>query len=440
MNKVHKKEHILRIRMLGGFSMEYDQVQIFSERQNYPKFIQLFLLLVLYQETGIQKDILLENMYGQKEGKNSNNNLNNMLSRLRKQLQELGLPEDDIVIRNGLCWYNSSSQLKVDVQELEELIEKAEDPQTQAEERKACLMEAVELYQGEFLPGTFSGLSLKPWVIRERMRCKQLYETALAELGQIFIQDENFKECYNIYSHAAKLYPLEWFQEKQIECLTAMNQDQKAFQIYQDTVQIYRNQLGLPPSEENMRRLQEMEDKLFGYSKSLERIREDLQEEQREPGAYFCSYPSFIDCSCLFMRNGKKAFFLMCTLADGEEMTEEAREKKAGYLYQSIQECLRQEDIYTRYSKWQYLALLMGTDTGNAYQITCRIDQRYQELNKSRSPEIRYEITDPGHCRGESESPDGWNRQKGVLECGREARSIDGQGPPGHLYDTDPIS
>lgn len=403
MNNIPKKEtHVLQVKMLGSFSMEYDQKPISFERQYFSKSIQLFLILILHKKEGIRKERLMEHLYGQAEGPNVNNNLNNMVCRLRKQLRELGLPkEDDIVIKSGQCRYVTDSLVKVDVQELEELLEKAGNKEIGPEERKGCLLGAIRRYGGELLPR----LPGEAWVVVERTRCKRLYEAAMRQADQLLSREGSFEELYSLYAYAAKLYPLERWQEKQIECLMRMDQRDKAIQLYQKTAQMYMEQLGVLPTDTSLKCLREMEHKLFGYSKSLELIGQELKEH-RKPGAYYCSFPSFLDSSRVMTRimerTGRTTVLLMCTF-EGTEAGNEVPgftppiqgKERTKWLCQSIQDSLRREDIYTRYSDFQYLALLTGAEPGRIDRIISRIDQRYQELSGSGRREIRYDVTTP---------------------------------------------
>lgn len=396
-NEKQERKHTLQIDMLGGLSMKYDQTPISFGRQYFSKYIQLFLMLILNREKGIAKEVLLENLYGQGERANLNNNLNNMIFRLRRQLQELGLPKsDDIVIKNGQCSYVSESEIKVDVQEFEHLIEKAGDELLETEKKRACLLAAVEMYQGELLPKIAS----ETWVIMESMRYKRLYESALEQLGTILSRERSFQELYALYTRAVKMYPFEHWQEKQIECLIAMNQNKKAYQIYQETVQMYTDELGLPPSREDLRRFRNMGSKLFGYSESLELIQQELYERKEESGAYYCSFPSFIDSyrvmARMMERSGQSVFLLMCTLVDSNGIPLENHSKtgqKMEWLFESMKSGMRKGDIYTKYSVCQYLALLVGTNMEDCSCITSRIDHRYMELSKSGKQGIRYYVT-----------------------------------------------
>lgn len=84
----------------------------------------------------MKKETLMELLYGQAEGENANNNLNNIVCRLRKQLRKFGLPEEsDIRVKNRRYRYVDSGHIQVDVLELEHFLEKGEDLEHSLEER-----------------------------------------------------------------------------------------------------------------------------------------------------------------------------------------------------------------------------------------------------------------------------------------------------------------
>ncbi len=130
------EEHILQLKLLGDFSMSCDQKPISFKRQHFSKSIQLFFLLILHGEEGMKKETLMELLYGQAEGENANNNLNNIVCRLGKQLRKFGLPEEsDIRVKNRRYRYVDSGHIQVDVLELEHFLEKGEDLEHSLEER-----------------------------------------------------------------------------------------------------------------------------------------------------------------------------------------------------------------------------------------------------------------------------------------------------------------
>ena len=77
------ERRILKIQMLGCFSLEYDGKELVLDRNKVSKTTQLFQLILLHsQDGGISKVALIEN---------KNGSLNNTIFRLRKQLAAAGL-------------------------------------------------------------------------------------------------------------------------------------------------------------------------------------------------------------------------------------------------------------------------------------------------------------------------------------------------------------
>lgn len=92
--KEKSMKNILKVRMLGGFTLEYKGKELVLDRNNVSKTTQLFQLLLLHtQDGGISKAALIDALYGRSDVENKNGSLNNTIFRLRKQLTAAGLPE-----------------------------------------------------------------------------------------------------------------------------------------------------------------------------------------------------------------------------------------------------------------------------------------------------------------------------------------------------------
>ena len=117
-------QNILKVRMLGGFTLEYKGKELVLDRNNVSKTTQLFQLLLLHtQDGGISKAALIDALYGRAEVENKNGSLNNTLFRLRKQLKAAGLPESNYInISGGMCTWDPEIAVWVDVCEFENLI------------------------------------------------------------------------------------------------------------------------------------------------------------------------------------------------------------------------------------------------------------------------------------------------------------------------------
>ena len=66
-------KNILKVRMLGGFTLEYKGKELVLDRNNVSKTTQLFQLLLLHtQDGGISKAALIDALYGRSDVENKN--------------------------------------------------------------------------------------------------------------------------------------------------------------------------------------------------------------------------------------------------------------------------------------------------------------------------------------------------------------------------------
>ena len=186
--------------------------------------------------------MLLENLYGMREGANQNNSLNNLIFRLRKHLLALGCSQsDDIVIKNGRCWLISKEKICLDVLEFKKLLGMAEP--AMGEEKEKLLVQALALYQGELLPQ----ISTEMWVMAESLELKQYFERAVNTLGKLWGNQKKYRQLLPVYTKAAQIYPFENWQTQLIRCNVEMYRYEEAFHIYNDTMELYTRELGNPP-------------------------------------------------------------------------------------------------------------------------------------------------------------------------------------------------
>ena len=109
-------QNILKVRMLGGFTLEYKGKELVLDRNNVSKTTQLFQLLLLHtQDGGISKAALIDALYGRSDVENKNGSLNNTIFRLRKYLTAAGLPESSYInINGGMCTWDPDIETSVD--------------------------------------------------------------------------------------------------------------------------------------------------------------------------------------------------------------------------------------------------------------------------------------------------------------------------------------
>ena len=371
----------LEIRMLGTFSVNYAGREIVIDRNAVSKTTQLLQMLALHAQEGISKAGLIDALYGRETVENKNGSLNNTIFRLRRQLKAAGLPDSQyICIQNGMCTWDEAIPLWVDVCEFQNLAEESQS-KTGQEEIRLC-RKAAACYTGEFLPNMIG----EDWVTVENVHCKELYTNCVRKLCEYYMKEEHYEETLRIATSASVIYPFEDWQLWQIDSLMAMSRYQEAMEVYEKATKLVLDELGLPPSPEMLRRFQIMGEHVSQTAEVTEDIRKRMDEKVHIEGAYYCSFPGFIDIYHVFSRmmerNGATVYIMLCTLK-GISVKDgyiEGKDREASELLaEAIRGSLRRGDFYTRYSYSQYLILFSDIRMENCKIVSDRIQKRFEQ-------------------------------------------------------------
>lgn len=386
------KNETLALNMLGGYTLTYGEKPITLGRGKLTKSVQLLQLLLLHIDNGITKDELVQALYNWEDVSDANNSLNSMIYRLKNQLIAAGMPKEEYIsIRNGICKWIGSMPVKVDAVEFEMYVNEAAN--SEGKMRVEFLDKALSLYRGEFLPQ----LSNELWVTVESVRLKKLYISCINRLCEHLDENQDYQKMFDIYKRAAGLYPFDEWQEKQIDCLQKMGRFDEAYRIYQDTVRLYSEELGAPPSAKMREQLQKMNGQLLNSENDFLKIQAKLREDEWKSGAYYCAYPSFVDTyrlkSRLIERTGESVYLMVCSLCyDAEASNGDGNAQEA--LGKAIERALRRGDVYTKYSGNQYLVLLSATQRENCDAIFGRIERCFRDEYKNPGCRVGYDVTE----------------------------------------------
>ena len=338
-------------------------------------------MLALHGQEGISKAGLIDALYGRETVENKNGSLNNTIFRLRRQLKAAGLPDSQyICIQNGMCTWDEAIPLWVDVCEFQNLAEESQS-KTGQEEIRLC-RKAVACYTGEFLPNMIG----EGWVTVENVHCKELYTNCVRKLCEYYMKEEHYEETLRIATSASVIYPFEDWQLWQIDSLMAMSRYQEAMEVYEKATKLVLDELGLPPSPEMLRRFRIMGEHVSQTAEVTEDIRKRMDEKVHIEGAYYCSFPGFIDIYHVFSRmmerNGATVYIMLCTLK-GISVKDgyiEGKDREASELLaEAIRGSLRRGDFYTRYSYSQYLILFSDIRMENCKIVSDRIQKRFEQ-------------------------------------------------------------
>ena len=377
---------VLKVRMLGKESFVYnDQILPFG-RNSVTKVKKLFMLLLYSGKKGIERNKLIENLYGREEMMNVANNLRVTMHRLKKLMVQSGFPEHEyVLLKDGVYYWDSPMDVEIDAHVFEDLI--AEARQIKDKERKnALLKKACLMYRGEFL----QSMSGEEWVLFESMRLKELYSEALQEVCTYLKEKREYEEVIRLAEMACEIYPFDEWQAVKMECYNHLNRYKDALKEYKDTAKFMFEELGVSPSQKMMDLFDEMSKHIGNRPQMIAEIKNGLQEQDEEGGAFFCTVPGFRDAFRLtkrtMERNGVSVFLLVCTLVNGKGHPMESSPKlneMSDVLYRAIQKSLRRSDSFTKYNESKYLVMLMGTNEENCQIVINRITKCFTEQHKS---------------------------------------------------------
>ena len=98
-------------------------------------------------------------------------------------------------------------------------------------------------------------------------------------------------------------------------------------------------------------------------------------------------------------RNNQEVQLILFTLfsSDGSDIRLEQMELAMQCMEQAIMKSLRGVDVGTRYSSFQFLVVLVGTEKDNIRIVTERIIQNYFKLYGNRDITISYDVANLNH-------------------------------------------
>lgn len=406
---VQAEKNRISVRMLGDFSITYEGKEIVLGRKSTLKFIQLLQMVWLRGDKGISKEQLGKALYEGDDLSDINNSINNLLYQLRRQLVKAGLPKGEYISRREMKYVmDDRFPVVIDVQEFEYHMSLA-GYETDDQKKLKHYQAAFDLYRGELLPAACTEV----WVMSESMRLKKLFENCVRWLGEYYKRCGDFSGREKLYERAVQLYPYDDWQIRQIDMLIEKGEYKKACGLYDDMVQRYSEDMGLPPTPEMEACYERISQMVFHLPGEMDEVKwniwDSIEEDQAKSGACYCSYRSFLDICQMVKRNQERADIVMnltiCTLTDYEGKIIQNRQKlkeSSDMLHEVIRGSLRRGDVFTQYSNSQYLILLVGTETENCEVVYRRINQRLKTQLGNRA-KVQYASTTLSELRPSTE-------------------------------------
>lgn len=374
----------MRVYMLGGFEMYYGGALVQLKKKHTSKPVQLLQLLLYHRDAGISRHSLVEALYGQETEIDAANSLNATVSQLRKLLKDTHLPDENYIkMRFDRYYFEATYPIWVDTEEVVALRQKAD--LMRGIDRVSMLYQLCDLFHGRFIPE----LDGEDWAEIARAEYQRIYRYSLIEVCESLKEQRSYNEIYRLTSFAAKLFPFDEWQVWQQECLLEQGRINEARDLYKQVEKLYMTELDAPPPEKMRAQFRKPEEDSWRKTETISAVQKWLEDTRKE-GPYSIPFPAFLDVynlvSHISAATGTGFHLLLCTLAsvDGRSKPDVKEfHDSMEMLESSIARTLRVEDVFTRYSRSQFLVILVGARKENLGAISGRINNAFELTEKS---------------------------------------------------------
>lgn len=371
----------ITINMLGKFCISYKGRHL-SETDNRGSKTRLLLqYLIAHRDREISQNELIELIWP--DSTNPASALKTLVHRTREALSQI-LPENAEMIENnhGSYRFNTELDCYIDSGEFVRLIEMGDDESISRTRRVHLYTQAFELYKGGYLVSSCNDT----WVMPLYVYFQTMYISAVDKCAKLLYPMGKYSDIVAICEKAMMNSPTdEMIHAHLIRAMVALGEYEMAGMQYEYAKRILYDQYGVSPSS-RLTDLYELTVKPHNeIQHSADVVIGDLIETVELEGGFFCEYEVFRYIFRVYMRESKrkatKISLFLVTLEDkqGGELTEgKLLQKAMQKLSDCIRASLRMRDVYTRFSRCQYILLLPDADQSSEVSVKSRILGKFQ--------------------------------------------------------------
>ena len=231
---------MLTIQFLGGFKIS-NQGELLPGLTK-PRGQSLFAYLLLNQAAPLARNHIAYAFWPNSTDKQARTNLRRELHQLR---QTWHLIDDHLQGNTQTVHWQMPPNTRVDAVEFTSLIDQANQTPDVAS-RKTTLQNAIDLYQGDLLPGLYDD-----WLLAKREALRQSFIRALESLTELTIADREYPKAISLLQRLLQVDPLyEAGYAQLMELYACQNDRARALHTYHTCATLLERELDVPPSAE----------------------------------------------------------------------------------------------------------------------------------------------------------------------------------------------
>lgn len=394
--KPQEASSTIYVNTLGEFSLTIDGNTVNDRNHHSKKAWILLEYLLTFRNREVSPEELIELIWKDEDLSNPNGALKTLMFRARKLLTELDYPPQQLILQQrGAYAWNKDLNTIVDADIFENLVNKGIGNEGTSKERLSFCIQALDIYKGDFLPKS----SYESWVIPISTYYHSLYQKAAHTAIRFLMEVEEYIKVVDICQKATNIEPydedLHYFL---IFAMFKSGQQHAALEHYNHTIDMLYSEFAITPSDHLKSLYKIIRDTKHGIVTDLSVIQDNLMEETRKSGAFYCEYSVFKDIYQLesrsIERTGDSIYLCLLTLSDlkGKLLSQPFLNKGMDLLRNSIRSSLRRGDVFCRYSVSQYMLLLPTATYESGEMVLRRITQNFHRTYTRRDMIVNYSL------------------------------------------------
>ena len=332
----------IEIRMLGKFEILMDGKPVLAALKQSRKATMLIQYLVLQKGEKVTHKDLTDTLWNGERSTNPDMALRAIMHRFRNMIDAEGLKELEtcIITSRGYYQWNPTMECRVDVFEMEALMEEARR-QLNPAAAVARYERVLELYAGRLLPMSCN----EPWVETRSLTLHVQYRIALFQVLEACKRKGENERIVKLCRRAIELDP---YEER----------------LYLEMIQALEHHAVEPERVGVVSRQARQADR--NLENDISRLAEELSADDT-PGAAYCSFENFRQIYHLQRgvqsRFGVPVYLALLTMSPAQNADPAETGSMMEQLGELIHKSLRQCDAMARYSENQYVLLISGNSS-----------------------------------------------------------------------------
>ena len=394
----------IKICMLGEFTLRYGDRVLRESDNRSRRIFSLLSFLICHRGHSVSQYKLIEQLWGDTaEITNPENTLRILLYRARSQLDQLyeGAGRECILRKDGSYCWNPSVPVDVDYERFEQLCQAQAGDDSR--KRLENLMEALGLYQGEFL----ARQSSDGWVIPICTHFQNLFLVASQEAAQLLFQNQRHEEAAEICRRCIYAEPYsEPVCQLWMQILAAMGIDSGVTEVYESLSRRLFDDFGIHPNEQTRNLYRSLVHSPRGRTMAMDEVLEHLQEPEALPGALLCDYDYF-KMLCYaerrsIERSGAVTHVALLSISGTPEkpLSKRSLNRIMDQLSTTLRTNLRRGDVISQCTASQYIIMLPNANYENSIMVCRRCIAAFQRAHPHVSARIHYLVQPltPNYC------------------------------------------